>query len=86
MYLVPSLKANYEEIWKQGQTLFSRAPKSLLMLTAAMSLKILAPRKKNYDKLRKHIKNQRHHFADKILSTQTMVSLVVMYGYESWTI
>ena len=28
-------------------------------------IKTLAPQKKSYDKLREHIKKQRHHFADK---------------------
>ena len=29
------------------------------------AIKTLAPQKKSYDKLREHIKKQRHHFADK---------------------
>ena len=37
------------EKWKQWQTLFSWAPKSLQMVTAAMKLKMLAPWKKSYD-------------------------------------
>ena len=36
----------------------------LLMVTAAMILKTLAPWKKSYEKPRQHIKKQRHHFAD----------------------
>ena len=48
--------------------------------------KMLAPWKKSYDQLRQHIKKQRHYFADKGLSSQTMVFPVVMYGYESWII
>ena len=35
------------------------------MVTAAMKLKTLAPWRESYDKPRKHIKKQRHHFADK---------------------
>ena len=42
--------------WKQWKTLFSSAPKSLQMVTAAMKLKILAPWKKIYDHPRSHIK------------------------------
>ena len=53
------------------------------MVTAAMKLKTLAPWKKNYDKPRQHIRKQRHCFANK---GPSMVFLVVMYGYESWTI
>ena len=37
-------------------------------------------------KPRQHIKKQRHHFADKGPSSQTMVFPVVMYTYESWAI
>ena len=40
-----------------------------------------------YDKPRQHIKKQRHHFADKVLYSQSYgFFLVVMYGYESWII
>ena len=39
--------------------------------------------KKNYDQPRQHIKKQRHYTANKGLS---MVSPVVMYECESWTI
>ena len=47
---------------------------------------MLAPWKKSYDQPRQHIKKQRHYFANKGPSRQTMVFPVVMYGYESWTI
>ena len=40
--------------WKQWQTLFSWAPKSLQMVTAAMKLKD-TPWKKSYDQPRQHI-------------------------------
>ena len=43
-------------------------------------------RKKNNDKLRQHIKKQRHYFANKGPSSQSLVFSVVMYGCESWTI
>ena len=72
--------------WKQWQTLFSLAPTSLLILTAAMKLKTLAPWKKNYYQPRQQIKKQKHYSANKALSSQTMVFPVVMYGRESWTI
>ena len=48
--------------------------------------KTLAPWKKSYDKPRKHIKKQGHHFADKGLYSQVMVFLAVMYRCDSWTI
>ena len=47
---------------------------------------MLAPWKKSYDKPRKHIKKQRHYFANKGTSSQAMVFPVVMYGCESRTI
>ena len=39
-----------------------------------------------YDQPRQHIKKQRYYFANKALSSQTMIFPVVMYGCESWTI
>ena len=64
------------EQWKQWQTLFFGAPKSLQMVTAAMKLKMLAPLKKNYDQPRQHIKKQRHYFANKVPSSKS-------YGFSS---
>ena len=72
--------------WKQRQTLFSWAPKSLQMVTEAMKLKTLAPWKKSYDKPRKCIKKQRHYFTDKGHIVKTMVFPIVTYRFESWTI
>ena len=62
------------------------APKSLQMVTAAMKLKDGWPWKKSYDQTRQHIKKQRHYFANKGHLVKAMVSPVVMYGYECWTI
>ena len=56
------------------------------MVTAAMKLKDAAPWKKSYDKLRQHIKKQRHHFANKISIIKAMVFPVVVYTCESWAI
>ena len=60
-------------------------PKSLQMVTAAMKLKAVSW-KESYDNPRQSIKKQRHHFADKGLSSQS-------YGFSSnhvwmwgWTI
>ena len=47
---------------------------------------MLAPWKKSYDQPRQHIKKQRHYFADKGPSSQSMVFPVVRGGCESWTI
>ena len=60
----------------ETMTLFSGAPKSLQMVTTAMKLKTLAPWKKSYDQPTQHIKNQRHYFANKGLSSQS-------YGFSS---
>ena len=62
--------------WKQWQTLFSWAPKSLQMVTAAMKLKDVCSLEENYDKPRQHIKKLRHYFANKGLSRQS-------YGFFS---
>ena len=55
--------------WKQCQTLFFGAPKSLQMVIAAMKLKD-TPWKESYDQPRQYIKKQRHYFANKGLSSQ----------------
>ena len=71
--------------WKQWQTLFFGAPKSLQMVTAAMKLKdAYSLEKKSYKQPRHHIKKQRHLFANKDPSSQS-------YGFSSghvwmWTI
>ena len=71
--------------WKHWQTLFSWAPKSLQMETAAMKLKMLAPWKKSYDQPRQLIKKQRT-LPTKFHLVRAMVFPVVMYRCESWTI
>ena len=57
--------------WKQWQTLFFRAPKSMQMVIAAMKLKAI-----DKDQSRQHIKKQRHYFANKGPSSQS-------YGFSS---
>ena len=47
---------------------------------------MLAPWKKSYDKPGKHIKKQRHCFANKSPYIQAMVLPVVMHRSESWNI
>ena len=49
-------------------------------------IKRLTPWKENYDQPRQHIEEQRHYFANKVRLVKTMVSPVVMYGCENWTI
>ena len=48
--------------------------------------KTLAPWKKSYDQPRQHIKKQRHNFASKGPSSQSLVFPVVIDGCESWTV
>ena len=62
--------------WKQRQTLFSGAPNSLQMVTAAMQLKDVSPWKKSYDQPIQLIKKQRHYFGNKGPSIQG-------YGFSS---
>ena len=63
--------------WKQCQTLFWGAPKSLQMVIADMKLKeACSLKKKSYDPPRQHIKKQRHYFAKKGQSSQN-------YGFSS---
>ena len=62
--------------WKQCQTLFVWAPKSLPMVTAAMKLKDAYYLEKSYDQSRQHIKKQRHYFTNTGVSGQS-------YGFSS---
>ena len=69
--------------WKQGETLFSWAPKSLQMVAAAMKLKDTYSLGESYDQPRQHIKKQRHYFANKRPSSQSHGFFsVVMYRCE----
>ena len=52
------------ETVEQCQTLFFGAPKSLLIVIAAMKLKDPYCLEKSYDQPREHIEKQRHYFAD----------------------
>ena len=47
---------------------------------------MLAPWKKSSDKLRQHIRKQRHCFATKVHLVRAMVFPVVIYGSDCWTI
>ena len=69
---IPSWEIDGKQ-WKQCQTLFFGAPKSLQMVIVAMTL---TPWKESYDQPRQYIKKQRHYFANKDLSSQG-------YGFSS---
>ena len=57
--------------WKEWQTLFSWAQKSLWMVTAAMKLKDTCSLEEKYEKPGQRIKKQRYHFADKVPHSQS---------------
>ena len=71
--------------WKQCQTLFWGAPKSLQMVTAAMqlidaySLEVMT----NLDSI---FKSRDITLPTKVCLVKAMVFPVVMYGCESWTV
>ena len=73
--------------WKQCQTLFFWAPKSLQMVTAAMKLKRhLFLGRKTVTNLDSILKSRDITLPTKVCLFKTMVFPVVMYGCESWTI
>ena len=72
--------------WKQCQTLFFWAPKSLQMVTAAMKLKdAYSLEEKAVINLDSILKSKDVTLLTKVHIVKAMVFPVVMYGYESWT-
>ena len=71
--------------WKQCQTLFFWAPKSLQMVTAAMKLKDAYSLKvmTNLDSI---FKIRDITLPTEVRVVKAMVFPVVMYGCESWTV
>ena len=70
--------------WKQCQTLFFGAPKSLQMVTADMKLKdVCSLEEKLYSQPRQHIKKQRHYFDNKGPSSQSYV-FPRIDAFEMW--
>ena len=72
--------------WKQCQTLFLGAPKSLQMVTAAMKLRCLLVGRKVMTNLDSTLKNRDITLPTKVHLVKAMVFPVVMYGCESWTV
>ena len=70
---------------KQWETLFSWAPKSLWMVTAAMKLKDACSLEEKLDKL-SVLKSRDITLPIKVWIVKVMVFPVVMYECESWTI
>ena len=66
--------------WKQWHTLFSLAPESLPILTAAMKLKTLAPWKKSFDKLDSKLKSRDITF----LSIVHLVKAMIFSSSRVW--
>ena len=75
-----------EKQWKQWQTFFSRAPKSLQMVTAAMKLRCLFLGKKAMTNLDSILKSRDITLPTKVCPVKAMVFPGVMYGCESWTL
>ena len=71
--------------WKQCQTLFFWALKSLQMVIAAMKLKDVTLWKESYDQPTEHIKKQ-ITLPTKVCLGKAMVLPLVLYGCESWTV
>ena len=72
------------ETWKQFQTLFFWAPKSLQMVIAAMKLRLFG--RKVMTNLDSIFESRDGTLPTKVCLVKDMVFPVVMYGYESWTI
>ena len=72
--------------WKQWQTLFWGATKSLKMVAAAMKLRCLLLGRKVMTNLDSILKGRDITLSTKVCLVKAMVFPVVMYGCESWTI
>ena len=72
--------------WKQCQTLFWGAPKSLQMVIAAMKLRRLFLGRKIMTNLDSILKSREIPLPTKVHLVKAMVFPVVMYGHESWTV
>ena len=70
--------------WKQWLTLFFGAPKLLQMVTTAIKLKDACSMEEN--NLDNTLKSRGITLPTKVRVVKAIVSAVVMYGYESWTI
>jgi len=72
--------------WKEYQTLFFWAPKSLQMVIAAMKLRRLFLGSKVMINLDSILQSRDITLSTKVCLVKAMVFPVVMYGCESWTI
>ena len=74
------------KLWKQCKTLFSWAPKSLQMVTAAMKSQDSCSVKKSYDNLNSILKHRDITLPTKVHLVKAIVFPGVMYGCDIWTI
>ena len=72
--------------WKQCQTLFWGAPKSLQMVTAAMKLRCLLLGRKVMINLDSILKSRDITLPKKVHLVKTVVYPVAMYECERWTV
>ena len=72
--------------WKQWQILFSWAPKSQQMVTAAIKLRCLLLGRKAMTNLDSILKSRNIRLPTKVCLVKAMVFPVLTYGCESWTI
>ena len=72
--------------WKQGQFLFSWAPKSLQTVTAAMKLRGLFLGRKAMTNLDNVLKSRGITLPTKVHIVKVIVFSALRYGCESWTI
>ena len=75
-----------EKQWKQWETLFSWAPKSLQMVIAAMKLKDACSLEEKLWYLDSILKSKDITLPTNVHTVKAMVFPVVMFGCESWTI
>ena len=72
--------------WKQCQTLFFGAPKSVQMVTAAMKLKDACSLEEAMTNLDSMLKSKDITLPTKVRLVKAMVFPAVMYEFESWTV
>ena len=85
--MVPSLHGKQKrEKWKQGQILYSWAPKSLKMITAAMKLRYLLLGRKAVTNLDGVLISRDITLPTKVHIVITMVLPIVIYRCENWSI
>ena len=72
--------------WKQCQTLFWGAPKSLQMVIAAMKLKDAYSLEEVMTNLDSILKSRDITLLTKVRLVKAIVFPMVMYGCESWTV